>query len=218
VVDYEEIPTVAEAVAAESQEAGVEKKFRAARLRLEYWEQGLAMHEDIYCVLTSAYLPAIRTTLWEPERSYSFKAEKGKLEGRSKIFQTVVNSYHPNFEWFNRYRQLVQLLHQTQLDTTLPVAELSRFVAQTTTEADESRRQSYQRLQGAQERINAAFNRYVRGVEQFRNPWDGHKAALPSGYQQVWANAAGDFLLTDQPAYDPNRGGDRAWKLAVRER
>jgi hypothetical protein len=208
----EELPKVAEAISENSQEPGLQKKFRAARVRLEYLENGRLMQEDIYCVLASAYAPAIRTTLWGPDRNYSFKAEKGKLDGRSKVFQTVIGSLRPSLPWFNRYLQLLQVLGRSQIETVRHVSEFGPCIKTATTDrVTDALRQVYQLQQTAQERVNASFLTYLRGLEDYRSPIDKRRVVLPA-YPGVWANARGDYLLAEDSSYDPNAGSTTDWQ------
>ena len=218
IVATEELPKVAEIIRENSQEPGVERKLRAMRVRLEYLQGGKMMQEDIYCVLAQAYAPAIKTTLWRPERNYSFKAEKGKLDARTRVFQTMVNSFKPNLRWFNRYVQLVQLLLQNQPDTARPASDLSLFVARTSDEINEARRRLYEQQQRTQAGINAAFGLYVRGLEEFRSPFDSGAVQLPSGYRQAWANPLGEYALSDAMNFNPNTVSDGRWVKLDRNR
>ena len=107
------------------------------------------------CVLGVAYVPNIRTTFWGPDRNYSFKAEKGKLDARTPVMQSMIASFQPNLQWFNRYLQLVQLLMQNPLDAKRPVTELTQYVPRTSPEINELIRQAYERQQAARDRVNA---------------------------------------------------------------
>jgi hypothetical protein len=211
-VETEELPKVAATIAETAEESGLQKKFRAARVRMEYVENGRAVQEDIYCVLGLAYAPAIQTTFWGPDRNYAFKAEKGKLDAHAKVFQTIVSSFRPNVDWFNRYVQLVQALAQTPADATRQVSEFGRYIKVTAPEITEARRQAYERQHAAQERVNASFTLYLRGVEEYRNPGDNHKVVLPAAYPGVWANAVGDYLLSDEATFNPNVGLTKDWQ------
>ncbi len=210
----EELPKVAETIAENSQEPGLQKRFRAVRVRLEYVENGRAMQEDIYCVLAVAYAPAVRTTLWGAERNYSFKTEKGKLEARSKVLQTVMSSLRPNLRWYNRYLQFVQALAHGQLSNARQTSDFGPFIkAGTNDQMAEPRRQAFERQWAVQERVNASFLQYFRGLEEYRNPIDRHTLILPA-YPGVWVNARGDCLLAEEAGFDPNAGGNQEWQRA----
>jgi hypothetical protein len=212
VVATEYLPKVAEAVAAADQEPGVQKVFRASRVRIEYAQQSRVIEEDMYCVLSRVDIPQTRTTFWGTDRNYSFRAEKGKLDERTKVFQTMVASIKPNLEWFNRYRQLVQMLVQNQLRQIRQVGELSRYISQTSSEISELSRQAYENRQASQERINQQFSQYIRGVDEYRNPFDNRPVELPSGYREAWVNPSGEYVLSDDPNFDPNIGSTANWQ------
>jgi hypothetical protein len=212
VVSSEELPKVAEAIAAVNQEKGLLKTFKAARVRLEYAQMDKTVQEDIYCVLGLAYAPAINTMFWGAERNYSFKAEKGKLDEQSKTFQTMMASLQPNLQWFNRYVQLVQILIQNQLEQTRSVAELSRYITRTSSEINDIRRQAFENSQAAHDRISSEFSRYVRGVQEYNHPQENRPVGLPDGYRDAWTNPAGDYIVSNDLNFNPNIGASTDWR------
>jgi hypothetical protein len=218
IAGVEDLVKVSDLLGENSKEPGLEKKFHAARVRFEYDENGRAMQEDFYCVMALAYAPNIHTTFWGPERTYSFKAEKGKLDARTRIFQTVISSVRPNLEWYNRYVQLVQVLSQSPLEGIKRVSELSHFIPRTTDEITDLRRQACERQQSGQERINARFAQYIRGVEEYHNPADNRIIQLPAGYSQVWTSTSGDYVLSEDSNFNPNTGSSKEWQPLERSR
>jgi hypothetical protein len=208
----EELPKLAEAISENSKEPGLQKKFRAARVRLEYIENGRAMEEDFYCVLASTLVPSIQTTFWGPDRNYAFRAEQGKLDARSKVFQTIMSSIQPNLSWFNRYLQLIQILGQSRIEGTRNPSEFGPVIKSATTgQISEPCRQVYERQRAAQERVNASFLQYVRGLAQYLNPVDHRVVLLPS-YPGAWVNGRGDYLLAQEASFDPNIGTTQDWQ------
>lgn len=217
VVSTEELPLVAKAIHDTTPESPAQQKFRAARVRLEYVENGRAMQEEIYCVMAMATVLSTRTTFWGADRNYSFKAEKGRLDTRSKLFQAMVNSFRSNLQWANRYAQVLQLMSQTPFDPNRPPAELARFVPRTTDEISDLRRQMFERQQVNQDRVNASFSAYIRGLEEYRDPFASRTVTLPGGYAAVWANAGGEYLLSDDPALNPNSAGRHDWQKVEKD-
>jgi hypothetical protein len=211
VLAAEELPKIAEVISETSKESGVQKKFRAVRIRIEYVEDGRSMQEDVYCVLGSAFVSAMNTTFWGAERNYSFRTEKGKLDDRTRMYQTIVSSLKPNLKWFNRYVQLVQILSPNQLDPMRKLGDLSQYVPRTTDEISEPRQKLYQAQQAVQEKINLAFAGVVPGTQLWQNPSDKRSIYLPVGYSEVWASPGGDYLLSSG-GLDPNRGANGPWK------
>jgi len=58
----------------------------------------------------------------------------------------------------------------------------------------------------------AGFDRYIRGVENYRNPFEDRAVELPSGYRNVWANSSGEYILSNNPNFNPNVGGTQQWR------
>jgi hypothetical protein len=44
----------------------------------------------------------------------------------------------------------------------------------------------------------------MRGVETFVEPGDTATVELQSGFDNAWSNGVGEYVLSDQPSFDPN--------------
>jgi hypothetical protein len=160
---------------------------------------------------------ATRTTFWGADRNYSFKAEKGRLDARAKLFHAIVSSFRSNPQWVNRYVQVLQFMTQLPFDSTRSPAELARFVPRTTEVISDLRRRIYERQQADQDRVNASFNEYVRGLVEYRNPFESRVVRLPAGYAVAWVSPTGEYLLSDEPAFNPNGSTRRDWQNMEKE-
>jgi hypothetical protein len=40
---------------------------------------------------------------------------------------------------------------------------------------------------------------------------------LPAGYRNVWGNANGEYILSDNANYNPNVGGTQSWRQMQRQ-
>ena len=65
------------------------------------------------------------------------------------------------------------------------------------------------------DRAAAKFDKYIRGVDQYR--FDDRSVELPSGYCYAWGNANGDYVLSDNANFNPNVGGTLQWTALPRE-
>lgn len=56
------------------------------------------------------------------------------------------------------------------------------------------------------------FGQYLRGVDNWTDA-DGNKVELTSGYSNAWSKGDGSYLLSNNPAFDPNveLGGTQSW-------
>jgi hypothetical protein len=188
--------------------------FRAGKLRLEYEQNGATIQQDVYCLIVAFQAPINGTisTFWGIDEIRDSKAPKGKLDEQYKLMQTIAYSTRLNLQWFARYQQLTRMLMQNQMNASNRAVELSRYLARTNNEVTSTIRQSYENRQAAMDRINERFDNHVRGVEDYRDPYSGSTVQLPSGYQEVWANRNGEYLLSNDANYNPNVKSNLGWQ------
>jgi hypothetical protein len=219
IVSRQELPEIAHVVAASSQGADISKNVKASKIRVEYQEAERWIEEDFFCVLMFAQSPRLPwTTFWGAERLYSFKAEKGKLEDLAGLFQTVMSSVEINPDWFNLYKQIFFTMWQDNVMAGIRSAgEISRGIACTSEEMSAVNRRACENQQTVYARVNAHLAKYLRGVEAYRSPFTRRKVELPSGYQEVWASAQGEYILSNNSLLDSNAGSAQTWQRMKRE-
>jgi hypothetical protein len=187
----------------------------AGKIRIEYAEAGKMIEQDLYCVVSAITLTAggVPTTYWGPDDIKYSRAEKGKLDEQYKLFHTMIASDTPNLRWVNRYTQISEQMVRNQIAASNRALELSRYLSQTNDQIRESIRASYETRQAAMDRVNLNFDRHIRGVEAFQDPW-GHTSAveLPSGYSQAWSNANGEYIMSNDANFNPNVGSNTTWR------
>ncbi|MDO9265153.1 MAG: hypothetical protein Q7U02_14380 [Desulfosalsimonadaceae bacterium] len=218
VVSRKHLPELAKALGAGASQPGVRTFADAAKIRIEYTEGGVLMEEEIFAV-TEGFSFAFQTmqgmitnTNWYVDYIFSFKTKKGDLDANSPLFQTMVNSFKVNPVWFNKYNQTVEYLIQAQIKNIRNIGELSRIISRTSNEISDSMMQSYENRQQVYDRISENFSEYVRGTEHYNNPIEGREVELPGGYSHAWTNAGGEYILTDNPNYNPNVGSNQNWE------
>jgi len=225
IIKDEPVPELAKAIAAQSQQqGGVISNFDAAKVKIEYIDNGLPMEEEIYTVVEAYSYPiqswnmVTYNTNWTVDYIFSYKAEKGKLEGASKIFKTITYSFQTNKYWYNKYVQLVEYLIQNQIQRIHNVGEFSRRLAQLSDEIREENLQSWYDRQAVGDRIAEDFSQYMRGVDEYYDPIEERPVELPSGYDNAWTNANGEYIISDNPNYNPNVGSNLNWEQMKRNR
>ena len=218
IVSRKHLPELAKALGAGAPQPGVQTFADAAKIRIEYTEGSVLMEEEIFAV-TEGFSFAfqsmqgmITNTNWYVDYIFSFKAKKGDLDANSPLFQTMANSFKVNPVWFNKYNQTVEYLIQAQIRNIRNIGELSRIISQTSNEISDSMMQSYESRQQVYDRISENFSEYVRGTEHYNNPIEGREVELPGGYNHVWTSAGGEYILTDNPNYNPNVGSNQHWE------
>ena len=187
----------------------------AAMVRIEYEQRGIQMEEEIYCIVETHTFQLYMgdSALWMADYLFSFKAEKGMLDHQYKLFQTMMYSFRLNPQWFNKYVQLIDYLVRKQLDAIQDLAELSRIISETTDEIDSMVWKSYNNRNEASDRMAENFSNYIRGTDTYDNPFLDSHVKLPSGSANAWANALGEYILSDDVNYNPNIGSTQNWRL-----
>jgi len=218
VVNTRNLPELARALHAGAPQPGVQTFGDAAKVRIEYTAAGVPMEEEIFAVVEGFSFSmqgmqgVITNTNWYVDYIFSFKAEKGKLDKAAPQFQSMIDSFRVNPQWFSRYNQLVEALIQAQIRQIRSIGELSRYISRTSNEISDSMMRSYNDRQKVYDRIGENFSEYVRDTEHYVNPIEGSDVELPGGYDHVWTNASGEYILTDSPGYNPNVESNKNWQ------
>jgi hypothetical protein len=199
-------------------QGGIIPNADASKVRIEYTDNGRPMEEEIYAAVESYAFPIQSwgginyNTNWTVDYIFSFKAEKGKLDAAAKIFQTIIYSFKVNPNWYNKYVQLVEYLIRQQIQQIHSVGELSRMLSQTSDQIREENMQSYYEREAIHDKISDNFSQYIRGVDEYYDPNLGHAVELPSGYDNAWSNPLGEYIISDNPNYNPNVGSNLNWQ------
>ena len=206
VVARAELPELANALRAQNAAEGnfLPTEVSAGRVRVEYDLDGKTVEEDFYCSLNKIFLPGGNMVIWIADQLGAMRAEQGQLDAQAKILQTMVSSIRINPQWLNRYQQLVEALTAYQSRQIANAGVISRIISQTHEEISASRQQAYEQRQASMDRINENYSQYQRGVDEYTNPDTGTRVELPSGYSHAWRGLNDEYLVTDNPNFNPN--------------
>ncbi|MCD6385786.1 hypothetical protein J7M23_08415 [Candidatus Sumerlaeota bacterium] len=225
IVNEQILPELAKSLAQVTPaQPGVCTSVEGAKIRIEYQKDNKWFEEEMYGVVETVSFSmqmltgSVTNTNWMVDYLFSFKAEKGKLEPASELFQTMISSFRINPQWFNKYNQVVQFLVQHQIQQIQHIGQLSRIISQTNNEINDMIMDSYNQRQAVYDRISENFSQYIRGVDEYYNPLEQQSVELPTGYDNVWANSNGEYILSDDPNFDPNIGSNLTWHKLERRR
>jgi len=192
----------------------------AGSVRIEYELNGTFMEEELYCVIEAdnfTTAPNYQNTLWMADYLFTFKAEKGSLDGHYKLFQAMMYSFRLNPQWFNKYVQLIDYLVQQQITIIQGWGQISQIISQTSDDISNMVWQSYNSRNAVNDRMAENFSDYQKGTDNYYNPQDQSTVKLPSGYGDAWVNGLGEYILSDDVNYDPNIGSGQNWqRLEIR--
>lgn len=197
---------------------GISVSADGAKIRIEYIKNSRMIEEEIFAVVESAAftMPGMDSLVtninWTVDYIFSFKAEKGSLEANAKILQTIVRSFILNPQWFSKYNQVVEFLVQNQIKQINNTAQLSKIISQTQNEISDMIMDTYNYRQQVNDKISDDFSQAIRGVEDYYDPGVGHNVELPNGYQDAWTNKQGEYIVSDDPNFNPNIGATMTWE------
>jgi hypothetical protein len=53
-------------------------------------------------------------------------------------------------------------------------------------------------------------------VDTYFDPLEGKTVELPAGHDSVWVNNPGEYVLAENPSYNPNIGGNQNFQWIER--
>jgi len=188
---------------------------RCNRVRYEYQEGGQSWEEDVYGTLI--YTPGSAGMFWSGQ-AYSLRAHRGQLDPLTPVMNTTINSRRQSPEWFGYYMYVRKLFIDRQMQGIRNAGKISEAISRNSAEIQKMSEDSYRRANESQDRISRSYTEYIRGVETYRDPYGNRSIQLPSGYDGVWANRSGEYVLTNQPGFNPNTGSTAEWQRIERSR
>jgi hypothetical protein len=192
----------------------------AVKGRVRYSLNGKAMEEWVIVatVTTGTLGQSYDTRAMQLRPSWSYncaayviaeRAPQGQLEASEKLFELIVTTYHADPAWQARVTQTAQNVQRTELKG---VQDRSAIVAKNADDIANIRRQQFENQQRTQDRTAEGFSQMTRGVESYRNPDTGETVELSNLYGNAWVNNRGEYLLSDQPGFDPAVTFKQDWK------
>lgn len=183
----------------------------AGRVRLEYVHEGQAMEEDVYVILFSLQTSGSPLISWLGT-GFAIRSAKGKLDDDSALLLAVAHSRRFDIQWYADYQQAVQIMQQSQMYAIEQTAVRNNIMRQARAEISATIVETYRKQQATNDRVNQQFSNYVRGVEQYHSPFQTYAVQLPSGYNQVWGNSQGQYLLSNSASFNPNQSLQGNWQ------
>lgn len=215
IVDIKNSPELAEAVMVENLNSGVPRsamQVDAGIVRLEYCVGGRIFQENLSCALLAIQLMPGHS-IWIADKMVAARTLKGRLDDYERLFMTILKSFKLDIYWLKMYGQLVQQLINGKMREIRNTAVISRIVHNTYNEISDMNLRAYEERQAVYDHIYQLSSESIRGVNSYHDPFKGYEVEFPVDYDYVYANALGDYILTDNPNDNPNLGSNHNWTL-----
>lgn len=211
-VEQEDLPAWAESIAAANRRPDGTLQGYGTRARFAYTENAVAWEEDFYCVvLVSRPHMGLQNIFWHAERNLSVRARKGQLDALDPLANAFVNSYRIDRRWYARLLQVHQQWLAVKRQGIASAGALSRAISRSSDAFDAALAQSWKSRQQAEDRASREFSEYIRGTENYNDPTNGQAVELPGGYDHVWSNSLGEYMLSNDAGFDPNQHSNNDW-------
>ncbi len=192
----------------------------AIKARVRYHLNGQAMEEWIVVavMITGTLGPSYNTKTMQPGQAWTYncaayvtgeRAPQGQLDANEKFFDLVVGTYRRDPQWQARVDGNAQAIQQIELKG---VRDRSAIVAKNADDIRNIQREGYEGRQRTMDQISNQRSQTTRGVETYRNPATGETVELSNQYGHAWVNNRGEYLLSDQPGFDPVVTLKEDWK------
>lgn len=216
IVNNKKAPELANELRMENQGGfGTNVYVDAGVVKLEYQGNGCVFEENLSCGIVFVNM-MYGVTSWTADRMVAVRSPKGKLEENSKLFITMLKSFRLDLKWYNMYSQYVQALVQYKLQDIYNQGLISRIISNTYHSISDTVRQSYEKQQAAYDRVYAGISEGTRGVNTYHDLYKGYGVEVPNDYRYVYANALGEYIVTNNPNENPNIGSNLTWTLLNR--
>jgi plastocyanin len=192
----------------------------AERVLTEHFVDGERMLEEFTVVLTFTPNPLVPgALLWSPQQLYSVRAPEADFEALHPIMQVVATSPIVDLRWYAGYEYVLGLSQRNGLEAIRAAGAAAGIIAEANAQISDTIIRGYEARQAINDDIFEQMSQTIRGIETYRDPWDGATLELPNGFQYVYASAEGSVVLTDEPGFDPVRAfPEETWQAAELER
>jgi hypothetical protein len=180
-----------------------DSRTEAIRARVEFQKDGKAMEDWVALVVLTRTFRQSRGAFYDCHAIdfMALRALKGQLDANDKLFKVMISSLRPEAKWqaysngWIAWRYQVEAKKNAQIDAI--IANFQNQVAQTLSEVTANQQRGS---------LNAAFgaDKGIRGVQTFRNPATGATMELSNQYDHAWLNGSNEYLMSDDPNFNPN--------------
>ncbi|MFN8252208.1 MAG: hypothetical protein U0V75_10025 [Ferruginibacter sp.] len=138
------------------------------------------------------------------------KYPKGEAANARNLLGTIQSSVRVNTVWINAIQTMFNNIRKMVQDETWKRIQISQ---QAQEEISNNIARSWEKRNENPDKSSEWFGQYIRGVETWTDE-GGNKVELTSGYSNAWSKSDGTYLLTINPAFDPNveMGDTENWK------
>jgi hypothetical protein len=138
---------------------------------------------------------------WHAVMVMDFRAPKGKLDSNDRLFKLIASTIRPEPEWQKWSNGIIAGLYQKKQEELAKqaaiIAAFRQHVADTINDVTANS------MAGAN---HAAYgeSQIIRSVQTFRDPSTGSTFELSNQFDHAWLNGTNQYVMSDDPTFNPN--------------
>jgi hypothetical protein len=184
----------------------------AVRARLAYDdENGKPVEEWVTAAVVLRTFPAGARGSgydWRLVNLMTFRAPKGQLDANDRLFQMITASVHPEREWKTYSDGAIMTLFRAKQEA---VAKQDRIIAELQQHIADTIMGVVANQQAGAEHSAFVQDQLVRGVQTFRDPASGSTYELSNLHDHAWVNGSNEYIMSDDPNFNPNGNLNGSW-------
>jgi hypothetical protein len=176
----------------------------AARARLTFTDdKGQPMEEWTSAAVVVRPIPMGGHTAYDCHAILvmDFHAPMGKLDSNDRLFKLMASTFHPEPDWQKWSNGVIATLYQKkqqeQAKQQMMIAQFQQHVADTIVGVTENS------MAGAQHAVYGE-SQIIRSVQTFRDPSTGATFELSNQFDHAWLNGSNEYVMSDDPTFNPN--------------
>ena len=189
----------------------------SARVRLRYTQQQREIAEEMSCIAeysriqTGGLFGSGKTAYWGVSFVTAFRANAQDLENYADLYRAIFSSFKLNPTWTRLVQQVSQGLTKNTIHHIQQIGTISRQISRNADELRTSNLVGWQERSASGDRNVEKFSQTIRGVDSYYDPNTEKTVELPSGYTQAWSTPLGEYILSEDPSFNPNIGSTQTW-------
>lgn len=187
------------------------------RVRVQYTQNQQTVAEEFFGIAeyTRVGMPGMfgvmESVFWSLGYLSSYRSNAQHIDEYSDLYRAVVTSAKVNPAWAAFVQQISSGLVNNTIRGINQIGELSRQISRNNDQIREMNMRGWQERSAVYDRINERFDEHIRGVDPYFDPNTGSSVELPAGYTHAWSTALGEYIVSDDPNFNPNINSTQNW-------
>jgi len=173
----------------------------------EEFSVGVVYHR----IVQGGFMGYVETVFWYTSVLMATRCRPGEEGQWAPVFKQMIDSFKTNPQFLGQVQRISQQLTAGAVAQINQAGQAAIRIGKTLSETSDIIWQGYQERSARMDHVHENFSQAIRGTEYWQDPYSGRPVEMPYGYNQAWCNPLGEYILSDDPLYDPNVGSTGNW-------